>query len=115
VSPIDLYKGLKKVKTTLFVSKGDCFRNLWGKYAGWTQTIMFIDDLKGFQKAKSDSLLVKSESQPNLLSNIKREVKEEPIVPEESVDEDNRKGKKRPNLTETDNVVKKMKKKKKSV
>ena len=101
----------------LFVSKGDCFRNLWGKYAGWTQTIMFIDDLKGFQKEKSDSRLVKSESQPNLLSNIKREVKEEPIVPEEyvDVDEDNRKGKKRPNLTETDNVVKKMKKKKKSV
>ena len=86
---------------------------MWGNYAGWAQTIMFIDDLKGFQKEKSNSLLVKSESQPNLLANIKRELKEEPIIHEEEVDGDEKKkGKKRPNATGTDKLLKNLKKKK---
>jgi hypothetical protein len=86
---------------------------LWGDYAGWAQTIMFIDDLKGFQKEKSNSLLVKCESQPNLLTNLKKEPIEEPIIKEERVDEhDNRKGKKRPNITGVDKLPKNFKKKK---
>ena len=85
--------------------KGENFRKLWGKYAGWAQTIMFIDDLKGFQKEKSDSLLLKSQSQSNILANVKKEPKEEPLIGEESTCT-----KKRPNTTSCQNLVKKKKK-----
>lgn len=44
---------------------------LWGPYAGWTQTVMFIDDLKSFNKEKAQ--LVKPEE---LAVSLK--VKEEP-------------------------------------
>lgn len=44
---------------------------LWGPYAGWTQTVMFIDDLKSFNKEKAQ--LAKPEE---LAVNLK--VKEEP-------------------------------------
>jgi hypothetical protein len=36
-------------KIFFFILKGDKFRDLWGEHAGWAQTIMFIDDLKGFK------------------------------------------------------------------
>lgn len=34
----------------------DSFRQLWGKYAGWAQTVMFIDDLVEFKKEKLNQL-----------------------------------------------------------
>ncbi len=42
-------------KPVLFVFQGEKFRELWGEYAGWAQTVMFIDDLKGFQKEKLET------------------------------------------------------------
>lgn len=64
---------------------GNKFRELWGPLAGWTQTIMFIDDLRQTQKEKSESLK-KSASNLSLKQEFKAEsidtkfiVKEEPI------------------------------------
>jgi hypothetical protein len=34
---------------------GDQFRQLWGKYAGWAQTIMFVDDLSIYRKSDASS------------------------------------------------------------
>jgi len=63
-----------------FLFLGDKFRELWGEYAGWAQTVMFIDDLKGFQKEKLETatLSMKQEvitqtSYDDLAKNVKVE------------------------------------------
>ena len=35
------------------ITKGSKFRELWGDYAGWAQTVLFVDDLKEFSKDDS--------------------------------------------------------------
>ena len=61
----------------ILLLKGNKFRDLWGENAGWAQTIMFIDDLKGFQadkKAKAEPVRLKEESLDlDLLFKIKTE------------------------------------------
>ena len=52
---------------------------MWGDKAGWAQTVMFIDDLKNFEKDKSRSLLdlVKSDVKTSKESIAEIEAKEE--------------------------------------
>jgi hypothetical protein len=52
----------------------DKFRELWGEKAGWAQTVMFIDDLKNFEKEKSESLtLIKTESIDSLQVKVEEQ------------------------------------------
>lgn len=46
--------------------KADKFREMWGKHAGWAQTVMFVDDLREFklQKSKSDLNEASSKIEP---------------------------------------------------
>ena len=55
---LGIYLMLRKINdiNKFFPKKGDEFRELWGENAGWAQTIMFIDDLKDFQKQRSSNL-----------------------------------------------------------
>lgn len=49
--------------------KANKFRELWGKYAGWAQTVMFVDDLREFkqlQKSKSDLKLEEAKKEEPL-------------------------------------------------
>ena len=51
----------------MYFHKANKFRELWGKYAGWAQTVMFVDDLREFkqlQKSKSDSKLEEVKKEP---------------------------------------------------
>ncbi|XP_035512952.1 N-glycosylase/DNA lyase [Morone saxatilis] len=45
-------KGQKTITDKLNREIGDFFRQLWGPYAGWAQSVLFCADLKGFQKLK---------------------------------------------------------------
>lgn len=55
---------------------GNMFREMWGDCAGWAQTVMFIDDLKGeFLQQKTESL-----KKSNSLSDIKLEPKTESTI-----------------------------------
>ncbi|KAM4722770.1 N-glycosylase/DNA lyase [Rhinophrynus dorsalis] len=49
--------GNKSLTERVYKDIGDYFRNLWGPYAGWTQSVLFCSDLKKFQ----GDLKVKSE------------------------------------------------------
>ncbi|XP_051913504.1 N-glycosylase/DNA lyase isoform X1 [Hippocampus zosterae] len=42
----------KSITEKLHKDIGDFFRNLWGPYAGWAQSVLFCADLKKFQKLK---------------------------------------------------------------
>lgn len=63
---------------------GDMFRRKWGDCAGWAQTVMFIDDLKGeFLKHKTEEEPMKLE--PKLEPTVKSEpsdylIKTEPFI-----------------------------------
>lgn len=51
----------------MFCYKANKFRELWGKYAGWAQTVMFVDDLREFkqlQKSKSDLKIEEAKKEP---------------------------------------------------
>jgi len=63
------------------LKKGDQFKRLWGEKAGWAQTIMFIDDLKGFQGSKD----MTDSNKKNSL-NVKREASFEECVKVESLE-----------------------------
>ena len=49
---------------------------MWGGYAGWAQTIMFIDDLKNFRQEKSESLMKRTHSMSTIKSENDSEIKE---------------------------------------
>ncbi|KAG7520577.1 N-glycosylase/DNA lyase [Solea senegalensis] len=48
----------KTITDKLHRDIGEFFRNLWGPYAGWAQSVLFCADLKKFQKMKETLCLV---------------------------------------------------------
>lgn len=42
------------INVGLYKEIGDHLRGVWGKYAGWAQTVMFTSDLKSFQNLDSE-------------------------------------------------------------
>uniref|UniRef100_A0A665T5T6 N-glycosylase/DNA lyase n=2 Tax=Echeneis naucrates TaxID=173247 RepID=A0A665T5T6_ECHNA len=44
--------GQKSITDKLYRHIGDFFRNKWGPYAGWAQSVLFCADLKKFKKLK---------------------------------------------------------------
>ncbi|RMZ98250.1 N-glycosylase DNA lyase [Brachionus plicatilis] len=46
----------KSLSDKTYKQIADSFRQLWGKYAGWAQTVMFIDDLAEFKKEKNNQV-----------------------------------------------------------
>ena len=55
-----------------FLYKANKFRELWGKYSGWAQTVMFVDDLREFkqlQKSKSDLKLEEAKKEESSENN----------------------------------------------
>lgn len=52
--------GQKSLTDKLHRDIGDFFRELWGPYAGWAQSVLFCSDLKKFQKLKEASHLKQS-------------------------------------------------------
>ncbi|KAK7884881.1 hypothetical protein WMY93_028004 [Mugilogobius chulae] len=57
--------GQKTITDKLHKDIGDFFRNLWGPYAGWAQSVLFCSDLKKFKNLK----------QRPAIQNLKREIK----------------------------------------
>ncbi|XP_064154455.1 N-glycosylase/DNA lyase [Anguilla rostrata] len=45
-------KGHKSLTDKVYRDIGDFFRQLWGPYAGWAQSVLFCSDLKKFQELK---------------------------------------------------------------
>lgn len=70
---------MKKKKLCDFTFLGEKFRELWGEYAGWAQTVMFIDDLKGFQKEKleTSTLSIKQEASQTSYDDMSKNIKVE--------------------------------------
>ncbi|KAJ8265152.1 hypothetical protein COCON_G00142510 [Conger conger] len=46
-------KGLKSLTDKVYRDIGNFFRELWGPYAGWAQSVLFCSDLKKFQDLKA--------------------------------------------------------------
>ncbi|XP_049609654.1 N-glycosylase/DNA lyase isoform X2 [Syngnathus scovelli] len=64
----------KSITEKLHKDIGDFFRNLWGPYAGWAQSVLFCADLKKFQKLKETPHLKrpKEESDTESVGTCKR-------------------------------------------
>lgn len=52
-------ENLKSMTPTLYRKIGNEFRNVYGEYSGWAQTVLFCAELSGF-KEKSDGEIAKS-------------------------------------------------------
>ncbi|KAJ8257375.1 hypothetical protein GJAV_G00184930 [Gymnothorax javanicus] len=69
-------KGHKSLTDKVYREIGDFFRQLWGPYAGWAQSVLFCSDLKKFQDLKE--LAVKKEEVSEMkIKNKKRKPKRE--------------------------------------
>lgn len=55
------------------------FRELWGKYAGWAQTVMFIDDLKSFDKDKQSTSSTPSSTNTSMVDEKDSSIKKEKV------------------------------------
>lgn len=66
--------GQKTITEKLHRDIGDFFRQLWGPYAGWAQSVLFCSDLKKFQNLKQNLLTKEQKRQ------IKCEVDEKETV-----------------------------------
>ncbi|XP_076023231.1 N-glycosylase/DNA lyase isoform X2 [Genypterus blacodes] len=69
--------GQKSITEKLHRDIGDFFRNLWGPYAGWAQSVLFCADLKKFQKLKegSERPNLKKEEDDEEAKMLKKKVK----------------------------------------
>lgn len=46
----------KSVTSKIYKEIGDKFREIYGEYAGWAQTVLFCSELKQFKDSKSSEL-----------------------------------------------------------
>ncbi|XP_061687669.1 N-glycosylase/DNA lyase [Syngnathoides biaculeatus] len=60
----------KSLTEKLHKDIGDFFRNLWGPYAGWAQSVLFCADLKKFQKMKETPCLKRAKKESDNLSLV---------------------------------------------
>lgn len=68
----------KSLSDKTYKQIGDSFRQMWGKYAGWAQTVMFIDDLVEFKKEKINQEKVDKKS-------LKRSVSDTILTPKKNL------------------------------
>ncbi|XP_061635061.1 N-glycosylase/DNA lyase isoform X1 [Phyllopteryx taeniolatus] len=60
----------KSLTEKLHKDIGDFFRNLWGPYAGWAQSVLFCADLKKFQKMKETPHLKRAKKESDSVSMV---------------------------------------------